>query len=64
MTTPAKQDAFQGDLDLFHERLLEFPREAVYRALTDAERLPRWWGRGVSPSYRCPVDQGLAAERG
>lgn len=44
MTTQPRQEAFQGDLDLFHERFLDFPREVVYRALTDAERLPKWWG--------------------
>jgi len=27
------------------ERVFEAPRELVWRALTDPERIPRWWGK-------------------
>ena len=27
------------------ERLFDAPRELVWKALTEAERIPRWWGK-------------------
>ncbi|MEA2546882.1 MAG: hypothetical protein QOI09_2155 [Chloroflexota bacterium] len=31
--------------ELIAERWFDAPRELVFRAMTDAERIPRWWGR-------------------
>ena len=30
--------------ELVMERIFEAPRELVWKALTEAERIPRWWG--------------------
>jgi uncharacterized protein YndB with AHSA1/START domain len=30
--------------ELVMERIFDAPREAVWKALTEAERIPRWWG--------------------
>ena len=31
--------------ELIAERWFDAPRELVFRAMTEAERIPRWWGR-------------------
>ncbi len=31
--------------ELIAERWFDAPRELVFRAITEAERIPRWWGR-------------------
>lgn len=33
-----------GDRELVHTRLVQAPREQVFRALADPSRLARWWG--------------------
>lgn len=38
------QEAVKGDLDLVHRRVIAEPRKRVYRAMSDPDRLPRWWG--------------------
>lgn len=35
---------FSEDGDLTYERIFDAPREAVWRANTDPELIPRWWG--------------------
>lgn len=30
--------------DLFFERIFDAPRELVWQAFTEADRIPRWWG--------------------
>ena len=35
---------YQEGTDLVFERTFEAPRERVWRAFTDAESIPRWWG--------------------
>ncbi len=34
--------------DLVYERTFAAPRELVWRAFTDAELIPRWWGKHTS----------------
>jgi uncharacterized protein YndB with AHSA1/START domain len=42
------------DLDLAIERVIKAPRDAVWRAWTDPDRLARWW---VPAPARCRVDR-------
>ena len=35
---------YSEDGDLTYERVFDAPRELVWRANTDAELIPRWWG--------------------
>jgi uncharacterized protein YndB with AHSA1/START domain len=35
---------YSQDGDLTYERIFDAPREAVWRANTDPELIPRWWG--------------------
>ena len=35
---------YQDGTDLVFERTFDAPRERVWRAFTDAESIPRWWG--------------------
>jgi len=35
---------YSDDADLVWERIFDAPRELVWRALTDPDRIPRWWG--------------------
>ena len=40
---------FVDGLDLVWERIFDAPRELVWKALTEPERIPRWWGpRGTT----------------
>jgi uncharacterized protein YndB with AHSA1/START domain len=34
-----------GEREIRAERVLNAPRERVYRAMTDPELIPQWWGR-------------------
>lgn len=34
-----------SDREIRMERMLDAPRELVFKALTDPELIPRWWGR-------------------
>lgn len=34
----------QGDREIAIERIFEAPREVVFRAYTDPELIPQWWG--------------------
>ena len=37
------------------DRIFDAPRELVWRALTEPERIPRWWGPStttMSPGFR------------
>jgi uncharacterized protein YndB with AHSA1/START domain len=42
------------DLDLVIGRIIKAPREAVWRAWTDPDRLAKWW---VPAPARCKVEQ-------
>jgi uncharacterized protein YndB with AHSA1/START domain len=35
----------QGDREIRAERIFSAPREKVYKAMTDPELIPQWWGR-------------------
>ena len=35
---------YADGVELVMERTFEAPRELVWKALTEAERIPRWWG--------------------
>ena len=35
---------YQEGTDLIYERIFDAPRERVWKALTDPEIVPRWWG--------------------
>ena len=35
---------YSEDGDLVFERIFDAPRELVWKALTEADRIPRWWG--------------------
>jgi uncharacterized protein YndB with AHSA1/START domain len=35
---------YQEGTDLIYERTFDAPRERVWRALTDPDSIPRWWG--------------------
>jgi uncharacterized protein YndB with AHSA1/START domain len=35
----------QGDREIRAERIFNAPREKVYRAMTDPDLIPKWWGR-------------------
>lgn len=41
-----------ADREFVHSRLIDAPREHVFRALAEPERLSRWWGpNGFSSSF-------------
>ncbi|MDA2813530.1 SRPBCC family protein [Nocardiopsis sp. RSe5-2] len=44
-----------GRQDVVMERTFDAPREAVFRAMTDPELIPRWWGPA---KYEVRVEQG------
>jgi uncharacterized protein YndB with AHSA1/START domain len=44
MTQTTTSDATNADRELVTSRTLDFPRELVFRAWTEAEHLSRWWG--------------------
>jgi uncharacterized protein YndB with AHSA1/START domain len=43
--TETLQVAAQGDREILAERVFNAPRERVFRAFTDPELIPQWWGR-------------------
>lgn len=43
-TAIASPDAPPADREIVCSRLLNFPREVVFRAFTDPDCLARWWG--------------------
>ena len=38
--------------DLVYERSFDAPRDLVWRAFTDANLIPRWWGKHAPASFR------------
>ncbi len=46
----------QGDRELVMSRLFDAPRELVFKAYTEAERLKQWWGPRPFPTTYCTVD--------
>lgn len=44
-----------GRQDVVMERTFDAPREAVFRAMTDPELIPRWWGPA---KYEVRVEKG------
>ncbi|HEY8171342.1 MAG TPA: SRPBCC domain-containing protein [Candidatus Limnocylindria bacterium] len=38
-------EIYSVDGDLYFERTFDAPRERVWRALTDPEAIPHWWGK-------------------
>ena len=49
MTNTAQENKLtvepQGDREIRAERIFDAPREKVYKAMTDPELIPKWWGR-------------------
>ena len=43
--TEALQVAAHGEREIISERVFNAPRERVFRAFTDPELIPQWWGR-------------------
>jgi uncharacterized protein YndB with AHSA1/START domain len=41
----ATTEIYSVDGDLYFERTFDAPRERVWRALTDPDAIPRWWGK-------------------
>jgi uncharacterized protein YndB with AHSA1/START domain len=47
-----ESDIIRPETDVVNTRRLKAPREQVYRACTEAERLARWWGpNGFSSTF-------------
>ena len=42
--------------DLVFERTFDAPRELVWKAMTDADRVPRWWGKKGSTTTVVEMD--------
>ena len=40
---------FADGAEFVMERIFDAPRELVWKALTEPERIPRWWGPGNTP---------------
>jgi uncharacterized protein YndB with AHSA1/START domain len=50
--TPVETDPSTDDRACVHDRLIEAPPERVFRALSDPDRLVRWWGpKGFSSTF-------------
>ena len=47
---------FSEDADLVWERTFDAPRELVWKAFTDPERIPRWWGPHGSTAVVVEMD--------
>jgi uncharacterized protein YndB with AHSA1/START domain len=46
------ESAAAADRELVHSRLIDAPREKVFRALADPQHLARWWGpNGFSSTF-------------
>jgi uncharacterized protein YndB with AHSA1/START domain len=43
-TTGRAEVRKQGDREIVVERIFEAPRDLVFRAFTDPELIPQWWG--------------------
>ncbi len=50
----AREESAGGEF--VFERVLDAPRERVFRAWTDAEELARWWGPKMFTNPRCEAD--------
>jgi uncharacterized protein YndB with AHSA1/START domain len=55
MTTTERTDQ-QGTRDLEITRIFDAPRELVWKAWTEPERLMRWWGPKDFTSPACKID--------
>src|SRR5262245_59161812 len=52
MTTPESSEP-AGDREFVHMRVLDAPREAVFRAFSDPEQLAAWWGpKGFTNTFQ------------
>jgi uncharacterized protein YndB with AHSA1/START domain len=40
----ASTTVYSDGTDLVYERIFDAPREVVWKAFTDPDRIPRWWG--------------------
>src|SRR5512139_195336 len=56
MTTSKTLTSKEGDRVLLTEREFDAPRDLVYKAWTEAERLMQWWGPRTYPLDYCKVD--------
>jgi uncharacterized protein YndB with AHSA1/START domain len=43
--TQSLQVSAQGEREIVSERVFDAPRERVFKAFTDPELIPQWWGR-------------------
>lgn len=53
---PSSAAEFPGSEALVIRRILDAPREAVWKAWTDPDRLMRWWGPEGFTSPACRID--------
>ena len=59
MTDPSANKTsvtLEGDCDMLMTRTFEAPRELVFKAYTEPERLMQWWGPREWPLAVCKVD--------
>jgi uncharacterized protein YndB with AHSA1/START domain len=49
-------EIYQDGTDLVFERTFDAPREKVWRAFTDPELIPRWWGPNESSTEVVEMD--------
>jgi uncharacterized protein YndB with AHSA1/START domain len=52
----ATTEIYQDGTDLVFERTFDAPREKVWRAFTDPELIPRWWGPNESSTEVVEMD--------
>jgi uncharacterized protein YndB with AHSA1/START domain len=46
----------QTDRELIFDRIYEAPRELVWKAFTEADRIRKWWGPKACPVSYCTLD--------
>ncbi|MEZ0247275.1 MAG: SRPBCC domain-containing protein [Methylophilaceae bacterium] len=64
-TTDNIGDESTANRECVHSRLIDAPRERVFRAFSEPNHLARWWGRTGSPALsRCssfgPAEPGAS----
>lgn len=56
MTTTQSNPTTMSDLDLVIQRQFDAPRELVFKAWTDPERLMHWWAMEGAAAPACSID--------
>jgi hypothetical protein len=52
-----------GKQEIIIEREFDAPRELVFKACTDPQLIPQWWGPRYLSTSHCPLGSGPHAPR-